>query len=191
MLLSDGKSDTGHSTGFSYATYSPDGRHILYRVENQYRDAASSWSSHGDIYRMNVDGSNAIRLTTGLEDDSAPVFSPNGSRIVFRRSRKQESSPVSSHIYVMNADGSNPQPVTQDDHWSESPSFSPDGRQIVYQSTRDTTTQRIGVSPSRVCVVNVDGTNRRYLPERPGQALPAELVDTITTHSWTPRTSVP
>jgi Tol biopolymer transport system component len=61
---------TGDTTGkayFGYATASPDGRYIVFNC-----DLAGA----RNIWRMNIDGSNVIRLTSGDGEDQ-PAFSPD------------------------------------------------------------------------------------------------------------------
>jgi TolB protein len=60
-------------------------------------------SGNYDIYIMNIDGSNLIRLTKTDGQASNPSMSPDGSRIVYDLFKDEESK-----IYVINKDGSNP-----------------------------------------------------------------------------------
>jgi Tol biopolymer transport system component len=52
-----------------------------------------------NIYKVNPDGSDNVPLVTGTSDDSYPVFSPGGGKIVFSSDRDEE-------LYIKNADGS-------------------------------------------------------------------------------------
>ena len=60
---------------------------------------------NAEIYAMNSDGSNQIRLTFNEADDVRPVWSPNGQQIAFQSDRDGNEE-----IYVMDADGSNHNP---------------------------------------------------------------------------------
>ncbi len=51
-----------------------------------------------DIWVMDADGSNPVRLTSGPRADERPDWAPDGSRIVFSRN---------GNIWVMDADGQN------------------------------------------------------------------------------------
>ena len=58
----------------SEASWSPDGKHIVFI---SYRDG------NGQIYVMNADGSNQIRLTNGTDNYGQPAWSPDGKKIAF------------------------------------------------------------------------------------------------------------
>ena len=64
---------------------------------------------------MDADGSNVVNLTNNnATDDATPAWSPDGSKIAFRRGCVSSlTCPMfPSGIYVMNADGSNPVNLT-------------------------------------------------------------------------------
>ena len=58
---------------------------------------------------MNPDGTGQTRLTNNPALDSAPAWSPDGTKILFTSTRDNAMSPS---LYVMNADGSSPTRVT-------------------------------------------------------------------------------
>ena len=71
---------------------------------------------------MNADGSGRpVNLTNNEVSDESPAWSPDGSRIVFKRTCTSSlNCPTSpSGLYVMDADGSNVVRFTNDaeDHW--------------------------------------------------------------------------
>ena len=81
-----------------------------------------------DIYVMNTDGANPIRLTNDPSDDDMPAWSPNGTKIAFRSGRD-----LTFEIYVVNPDGSGIKNLTKSPGFQEwNPSWSPDGTQIVF-----------------------------------------------------------
>ena len=103
--------------------WSPDGSRIAFSSD---RDGGLA---NYEIYVVNADGSNPLRLTNSAQDDSNPTWSPDGSRIAFS-SKRDFGHP---EIYVMNADGSGQTNLTNTNASNEAePSWSPDGSSIVY-----------------------------------------------------------
>lgn len=115
------------------------------------RDTIGSSFHRYQIYFMNADGSGQTRLTTTEAEDRFPAWSPDGTRIVFRR------APLvgSSDLWVMNADGTGQVNLTGDPASEGSPSWSPDGTRIVFVSDRD--------GDLEVFVMNAGGSNQTQL----------------------------
>jgi YD repeat-containing protein len=59
-----------------------------------------------EVYVMNADGTNQIRLTNTLENDDLPAWSPDGTRLVFRSDRGRQCCDPVAQVWTMNADGS-------------------------------------------------------------------------------------
>ncbi|MCB2047340.1 MAG: PD40 domain-containing protein [Novosphingobium sp.] len=102
---------------------SPDGRKIIFEML-------------GDLYVVDSKGGDARAILTGMAFESQPVFSPDGSKIVYLSDRSG-----AENIWIANADGSSPRQLTQYDGNTvfTSPAWSADGRMIFvsrYQSDR-------------------------------------------------------
>ena len=87
------------------------------------------FSSHRDdaryeIFTMDIDGGEPIRITNNRHDSFSPTWSPDGRQIAFNRG---------SHIYVMDADGENVRQLTKhNDKKDLHPDWSPDGKLIAF-----------------------------------------------------------
>ncbi len=71
----------------------------------------------GEIYVMNPDGSDVMRLTNNPAEDYSSTWSPDGKQIVFESNRDGNGA----EIYEMNADGSHQTRITHnpgDDNWA-------------------------------------------------------------------------
>jgi len=87
----------------------------------------SSRDGNNEIYVMNPDGSNIIRLTNNPAADFTPAWSPDGTKIAFASNRDGNSK-----IYVMNTDGSSPTRLTNEQADDYDPAWSPSGTKIAF-----------------------------------------------------------
>jgi Tol biopolymer transport system component len=112
-------------------------------------------STEDDVYTANADGTDLVQVTSRRGAELDPSLSPDGSRIVYRDSRRGINH--DDEIYVMNADGSESIDITNDPDNDWGPDWSPDGRTIVFNSTRHGSTMS-------GYVVNPDGSGLRRIP---------------------------
>ena len=103
-----------------------------------------------EIYSMNPDGSEQIRLTDDSNyENSNSELSPDRWRIVFTKSLWKADIFIESFIYMMNADGSTQTRITD----GRSPTWSPNGTKIAFYTYHD----------KQIRVIDSDGTNERIL----------------------------
>jgi TolB protein len=105
-------------------TWSPDGTRLAF---------ASKRDGNWEIYTMDRDGGNLVRLTDHPADDTNPVWSPDGSRIAFESTRDGYAE-----IYLVPIIGGETVNISNAPFSSEhGPTWSPDGGRIAFYSDRD------------------------------------------------------
>ena len=111
-----------------------------------------------EIYVMDADGNNQIRLTNHPEHDYQPSWSPDGRRIAFVSVRNGGFN----QIYVMDSNGRNVKRLTNGSV-DGSPGWSPDGQTIVYSGYEHEEWVDEDEVHSKIFLIAPDGTNRRKL----------------------------
>jgi Tol biopolymer transport system component/tRNA A-37 threonylcarbamoyl transferase component Bud32 len=103
---------------------SPDGRRVAF---------ASNRSGDAEIWVSDLDGSNAIQLTSmgGALDTNCPRWSPDGRSIVFASTAEGEFD-----VYVVPAEGGKPRRLTTHPSIDVPTSYSRDGKWIYFNSMR-------------------------------------------------------
>jgi Tol biopolymer transport system component len=97
--------------------WSPDGTQIVYEYCADLCDPKVSPQTYNpDIYKVDLNGDNTP-VVTGTADDSYPVFSPGGGKIVFSSNRTTGpgvNNPTGDEeLFIINADGSgDPKQIT-------------------------------------------------------------------------------
>ena len=82
----------------------------------------------GDLYTLPITGGEALPLTTGMQFDSQPRFSPDGKKITFVSDKNGNEN-----IWIMNVDGSGLKKLSKGGDRIEfaSPTWSPDSSHVV------------------------------------------------------------
>jgi len=114
IMDADGAHPRELTHGASASHLTPCGPYLVF---SSYRSNARG------LYRVDAEGNNETRLTSGL--DYAPSCSPDGRSVLFVRSESGRQA-----VSRVSADGGEVEQLYND--WSFSPSFSPDGSQLAF-----------------------------------------------------------
>ena len=105
---------------------SPDGMRIIFRADRKRRD-------YLQIYMIDLDGRNEVKLTSNDAVNWAPFWHPNGKTIAFTTSLHGHSN---YEVYLLNVDNRAFYRVTHSRRFDGLPVFSPDGRMMMWTSQR-------------------------------------------------------
>ena len=155
VRLTDGMND-------SWPSWSPDGTQILFSstVYDPSIGRCEAGFPHEfdcptDIYVMDADGSNVVRLTTDPADEFMPMWSPDGTTIAFVRNT-EKASVSRPAIFTMRPDGSDVRQVSSGDGGSDWwPSWSPDGSRLAFAAIRN--------EDWGIWTVNADGSDEQMI----------------------------
>ncbi|MBU6320683.1 MAG: M28 family peptidase [Alphaproteobacteria bacterium] len=138
--------------------YSPDGSRIVFasnrsaygrRLTTKEKEQLELDPSYFmDVYVMNADGSGVRRLTDTPGYDGGTFWSPDGSKIIWRRFSEDGAR---AEVFTMNADGSDQRKITQIGAMSWAPIFHPSGDYIIFS------TNKLGFSNFELYLVDTDG----------------------------------
>lgn len=125
------------------ASYSPDGQWIVFTSTRQAyeRDLAVAErqqlaldpSYFAEIYLMRADGSSVKRLTRVAGYDGGPFFTPDGTRIIWRRFDEQG---LIADIWTMKVDGTEAHRLTDFGAMSWAPYMHPSGEYAIFASNK-------------------------------------------------------
>src|SRR5262245_54296489 len=136
--------------------WTPDGRQIVFTSHPVFDDPQRS--NLAEVYVINVDGTGLTRLTFNAEEERAPSWSPDGSRIVYMC--RIGGGTADFEICSMNADGSDRRQLTDNTVLDATATFAPDGQQILFH--------RPAAGRLQLWLMNADGAAQAQLTDTPG-----------------------
>jgi TolB protein len=127
------------------AFFSRDGSRLVWRANHPSGEALDRYRAllksnltspmKMEIFVARADGSEPRQITDFGCASFAPVFTPDGRRILFA-SNRHNCDGRSFELYLMNLDGTGLVQVTEFGGFTSFPEFSPDGKRLVFASDR-------------------------------------------------------
>ncbi len=137
--ISSARNLTNHPGGDFRPAFSPDGKYIAFSSDRGHTITPHprfpfARQRIGDIYVIDVNGENLKRLTDSDSWDGSPIWSSDGTKIIFYSNRNGKSS-----IFHMNSDGTNQKLMLEFDGPTVSPKLLQNGKLAftTYKSEMD------------------------------------------------------
>lgn len=140
------------------ASYSPDGQWIAFSsmrdayarplTAAEQKQLETDPSYFAEIYIMRADGTGQRRLTNAVGYDGGPFFSPDGTRIVWRRFDAQG---LIADVWTMKPDGTAARRITNFGAMSWAPYIHASGEYLLFASNK------LGFENFEVFMVDVEG----------------------------------
>lgn len=170
----DGSNPVKLTTGTALAdqpAWSPDGTRLAFR----------RWQAGGppglfnpaDIWVMNADGSQPVRLTQGAVNEAShegPTWSPLGAggaaEVAYVRETRGADGYMRAQLRVVRVDGTGDRAITGGTTYDVQPAWSPDGQTLVFVRTSGEDDRELwlvdaaGGNARRLLAATLDGTQR-------------------------------
>jgi TolB protein len=145
---------TGSEHRFIHPNWSADSSRLIFCSDDDLQPPKKNAS---EIYVLDLKTRKLSTVISG-GTNTYPSWSPDGSKIVFRKMLGE----MNSEVFVANADGTDQRNLTSHPAFDGWPAWSPDGKQIAFASNRRANYQ--------IFVMNNDGTNVRLVANTDGRA---------------------
>jgi TolB protein len=134
--------------------WAPDGRSVIYCSDDDLHPPKKNAS---EIYSLDIQ-TKQVRTVISGGTNTYPSYSPDGSKIAFRRM----IGDMNSEVFVANSDGTGQKNLTNHMAFDGWPAWSPDGSRIAFSSNRRANYQ--------IHIMDADGGNVHLLANTEGRA---------------------
>ncbi len=128
--------------GMEQITFSPDGKSIVYTCK-KLKGKAYAISTNSDLYHYEIETGKTTNLTEGMMGyDMDPVFSPDGTSLVWNSMERDGYEADRNRIFIMNMNTGAKEELTKGlDRNCNSPQWSVDGKTLYFSSPEKGTYQ--------------------------------------------------
>ena len=163
---SDVRRLTEHPGDDSHPHWSADGERIIFNSPRPTPDLSLGWLEQWhEVFSMKPDGSDLKQHTDGRTVITFPSFSPDGTKIVYRKITDTPgfnwslgNIAINSEVFTAEADGSDEVNISNSAAFDGWPVWSPDGAKIAFASNRAGP-----ANVGQIFVVNADGSDLRQV----------------------------
>jgi acylaminoacyl-peptidase len=131
---------------------------MLYRSDGSgFREDA-----HRQIFLLSAEGGTPRQITDGPYDHGAPVWTPDGMKLIFSANRREDrdDQPRNSELYAVPAAGGDTRQLTDRYGPDNSPAVSRDGKWLAWTGYDD---RHQGYQRNRLYIMKIDGSGRREI----------------------------
>lgn len=115
--------------GIASPAYAPSGSKVVF--------SGVDFSGKQDLYILDLNNDQLVRLTDDFYEDRSPTFSPDGTKIVFSSDRTQYGQQWCYNLFIYDLKTDLTYYLTVGPHQDNTPVWSPDSRYIAFTSDRD------------------------------------------------------
>lgn len=158
----------------TFPSFSPNGQKIVYASwrRDTNKDGKIDLRDNSGIYIIDSDGKNEWEIVSDRYNNSFPVFSPDGTKIVYLSMRRDTNkdgkidSLDNNGIYTCDIRGRNEKCIVTDEYYNKFPSFSPDGKNVLFLSSGKLHRRTPGegfFGWKGIYMVDIDGRHKRQI----------------------------